>query len=412
MKTQFPRNQLMLSLAMALASGGVQAQSADQALPSPSQPTAFTMSSGTERTPEQQQALDQYKETFMKQRRAAQGVTMGLLGAGATIYLMAAAMADDDDEGRNNITNDDLARWTRFARFDIGDGQVFQMPWGFGLGAFAATGAQVAGAMSSKTNSLGDVFSNIVNIGLDTFIPLPVSRMNMTDNPAAFIMDSITPSLARPFLEYTMNLNSLGQEIYNNRQSRYGDAYTGGDNIPEIYKDASRLLADVTNGGIDWSPNTMYFFANNYADGLTRIVHNGYGLAQVVGGKDTPNFAQNSFIFQSFINRLSNVDQREFARVDKEVKEKEKIINMFKESNPEKYLQYSLEHPYDIAMVDMYNKELGRLNGLRADANAVRRVPGLDPIDRKALLEQNRDSQNLTKRQIVNSMELFKEIED
>ena len=85
---------------------------------------------------------------------------------------------------------------------------------------------------------------------------------------------------------------------------------------------------------------------------------------------------------------------------------------MFKESNPEKYLQYSLEHPYDIAMVDMYNKELGRLNGLRADANAVRRVPGLDPIDRKALLEQNRDSQNLTKRQIVNSMELFKEIED
>jgi hypothetical protein len=237
--------------------------------------------------------------------------------------------------------------------------------------------------------------------------------MKMTDNPAAFVMDSITPTLARPFLEYTMNLNSLGQEIYNNRQSRYGDAYTGGDNIPEMFKDASRLLADATNGGIDWSPNTMYFFANNYFDGYSRLVHNGYGLAQVVGGKDALNAAQNSLIFQSFISKLSNVDQREFARTEKEVQDKEKIINMFKESNPEKYLEYSLEHPFDIAMVDMYNKQVGgTLNGLRSDANSIRRIPGLDPIDRKELLKQNKDAQNLVKRQIIDSMQMFKDIED
>ena len=365
------------------------------------------------RTPEQQQALDQYETSFMKQRKSAMAVTAGLMGAGATIYLMAAAMSDDDDEGRNKVINDDLGRWTRFARFDIGDGQVFQIPWGFGLGAFAATGAQVAGATMSTSNTMGDTFSNIINIGLDTFVPLPVSRMKMTDNPAAFVMDSITPTLARPFLEYTMNLNSLGQEIYNNRQSRYGDAYTGGDNIPEMFKDAARLLADVTNGGVDWSPNTMYFFANNYFDGYSRLVHNGYGLAQVVGGKDALNATQNSLIFQSFVSKLSNVDQREFARTEKEVQDKEKIINMFKESNPEKYMEYSLAHPFDIAMVDIYNKQVGgTLNGLRSDANSIRRIPGLDPIDRKALLEQNREAQNLVKRQIVDSMQMFKDIED
>ena len=86
---------------------------------------------------------------------------------------------------------------------------------------------------------------------------------------------------------------------------------------------------------------------------------------------------------------------------------------MFKESNPEKYLEYSLEHPFDIAMVDMFNKQVGgTLNGLRSDANSIRRIPGLDPIDRKALLEQNKDAQNLVKRQIIGSMQMFKEIED
>jgi hypothetical protein len=208
-------------------------------------------------------------------------------------------------------------------------------------------------------------------------------------------------------------MNSFGQEIYNNRQSRYGDAYTGGDSIPEVYKDAARTLADITNGSIDWSPNTMYFFANNYADGYSRIIHNGYGLAQVVGGKSAPDATQNALIFQSFVSKLSNVDSREFVKTEKEVQDKEKIINMFKSSNPEKYAEYASEHPYDIAMVNLYNKEIGgRLNGLRSQANNIRRMPGLDPIDRKALLDTNKEAQNITKRQIINSMELFKEMED
>ncbi|WMW81913.1 M1 family metallopeptidase [Undibacterium cyanobacteriorum] len=75
MKTQFPRNQMMLSLAMALASGGVQAQSADQTLPSPSQPTAFTMSSGTERTQEQLAVIFEHADLSLKIDPATRSIT-------------------------------------------------------------------------------------------------------------------------------------------------------------------------------------------------------------------------------------------------------------------------------------------------------------------------------------------------
>jgi len=359
------------------------------------------------------EALAQYEANWRRQSRAAAGVVISLLGAGATVYLMAAGLADDDDEGRNKIINDDLSRWTRFARFDIGEDKVVQIPWGFGLGGFAAAGAQIAGAMSSKSNSLASVFGNMLNIGIDSFIPIPVSRINPTDNFAAFAIDSITPSAVRPFLEYTMNMNSLGQEIYNNRQSRFGDAYTGGDNIPDMYKDAARLLAEVTNGGIDWSPNTMYFFANNYADGLTRLAQNGYGIGLTVTGQKDFDPKRDLIVLESFLSNKSNVDSRQFSKVEQDMLEKQKIVNMFKQSNPEKYIDYIMEHPYDEAMIEQFNKMAGGdLKKLREDANAIRRMPGLTPKDRKDMLEMNKFTQNLLKSSIVSSMEMYKDLED
>ena len=355
-------------------------------------------------------ALAEYEVNWRRQSRTAATVVLSLLGAGATVYLMAAGLADDDDEGRNKIINDDLSRWTRFARFDIGEDKVVQIPWGFGLGGFMAAGAQVAGAMSSKTNDLADVFSNIVNIGLDSFVPLPVSRINMVDNPSAFVLDSVTPSLARPFFEYAMNMNAFGQEIYNNRQSRFGNAYTGGDNIPDAYKDAARFMVD--NWGINASPNSLYFFANNYMDGLTRIMQNGYGLGLTLAGQKDFDPKRDLFILESFISTKSNVDQREFAKMEESVKKKEQMLNMYK-TNPVKYAEYISEHPLDPMIVKMYNQQVnGRLNDLREQANKFRRMPDLSPKERKAILDPLKDMQNLVKRQVTNTVNTLDEVSE
>jgi hypothetical protein len=355
-------------------------------------------------------ALAEYEANWKKQSRTASAVVLSLLGAGATIYLMSAGLADDDDEGRNKIINDDLSRWTRFARFDIGEDKVVQIPWGFGLGGFMAAGAQIAGAMSSKTNDLKDVFSNVVNIGLDSFIPLPVSRINMVDNPSAFVLDSVTPSLARPFFEYAMNMNAFGQEIYNNRQSRFGSAYTGGDNIPDMYKDAARFMVD--NWGVNASPNSLYFFANNYMDGLTRIMQNGYGLGLTLAGQKDFDAKRDLFVLESFISNKSNVDQREFGKIQEEVKKKEAMLNMFK-TNPEKYAEYISKHPLDPMIVKMYNQQVNsRLKNLQEQANKFRMMPGLSPKDRKEILTPNKDYQNMVKRQITSTLGTLNEINE
>jgi hypothetical protein len=354
-------------------------------------------------------AVAAFRENMIAQRRAAAGMLMSLAGSGAVLYLMASMLAEDDEDGRNKVAIDDMARWTRYARFHIpGTDVIFQIPWGFGLGAFASAGAQVM-AFGSGNNSLKDTFNNIKDVGFDAFLPLPASRINMYENPAAWAMDSVTPSLFRPFFEYAMNLDGLGREIYNNRQTRSGDAYTGGDNIPEFYKDAAKLLANITNGGVDWSPNTMYFFANNYADGLTRLIHNSYNIGMVGTMQKDFNPKTDTLAFDMFFGAKSNFDAREFSKAENIIKDKERKLNMFK-NQPERYMDYIAANPYDQGIVDIYNKGVnGDLKKVRELANKYRAMPDLTPKERKELLDNVKEQQNLIKRHLI---EVFKSYDD
>jgi hypothetical protein len=356
------------------------------------------------------EAVATFRNNMLKQRASAQAMLMSLAGAGAAIYLMALSLAEEDDEGRNKVATDDLARWTRYARFHIpGTDVIFQIPWGFGLGAFASAGAQIM-SFGLGNGSLKDVFNNVKDVGFDAFLPLPISRINMWENPAAWAMDSATPSLFRPFFEYAMNLDGLGREIYNNRQTRSGDAYTGGDSIPELYKDAAKMLANITNGAVDFSPNTMYFFANNYADGLTRLIHNSYNIGMVGTGQKEFNPKTDTLAFDMFFGAKSNFDAREFSKVENQIKDKERKLNMFK-NDPERYMEYVAAHPFDQGIVDMYNKGVnGDLKDARALANKYRAMPGLSPKERKELLDNVKEQQNLIKRHLISIFGAYEDL--
>jgi len=351
-------------------------------------------------------AVAKFREAHLKQQAAARRMMAAIAGAGAALYIMAWMMSDDDEMDRNRIATDDMARWTRYLRLPIPGTSIFlQVPWGFGVSAFAAGGAQVAGAVLGKT-SVGDMLGNIATIGLDSFLPIPVSRINPIENPAAWAVDSMLPSLARPLVEYMMNVDSLGREIYNNRKTRYGDAYTGGDNIPELYKDVTRMLANVSGGDVDVSPNTLYFFANNYLDAVTRVTHNLYNMGLVMAGKKDFDPKTDTMFFDSFIGKKSNFDAREFSSVEKQINAKIGRMKMFREANPEKFVEYLEKYPMDPALEEIYNKSVGGvLKPLREAANDVRKM-SLDPKERKQILDELNLAQNMVKRALIDT---FKE---
>lgn len=353
-------------------------------------------------------AMAKFEAEYKKRAAAARVMSLGLLGMGAMIYMMAYAMADDDDYGRNRVGTDDAARWSRYARFFIpGMENPVQIPWGFGLGAFAAAGAQFASVGFGKT-SVSDAVMNTALIGMDSFLPLPVSRINPMEQPAAWLIDSALPSTMRPLVEWTMNMDGLGREIYNNRQSRFGDAYTGGDNIPEMYKAASRMLYDATNGSVDWSPNTLYFFANNYLDGVTRLGGGVANIGMVMAGQKEFSPKTDTILFDSFFGAPSNVDAREFSNAEKKILDIKKRLVTLENNNPAGYAKYVEDNPMHPYIVETYDKQVNQeLRKLRQEANVYRRMQGLSPKDRNTMVKNLVSMQNFVKRDILNMMDAY-----
>jgi hypothetical protein len=288
---------------------------------------------------------------------------------------------------------------------------IIQIPWGFGLGAFAAAGAQASAAVfggAKVTDALSNIF---LQIAFDSFIPIPISRMPPTEMPLAFMVDSITPSFVRPAIEFLINKDGLGRDIYNDRNRRFGDAYTGGDKIPEIYKDAARYLADQTDGALDISPNTMYFLANSYADGFAKLLFEmPYGMTQLSKGEKQFNPKTDIPLLGSFFGSRGSVDAREFAETERKVAEMERKLKMFA-TNPPKYADYVAKNPFDEIIVETFNKTVGgELNKLRQEANEIRRMDYLTPADRQALLKVNIFQQNLVKYHINQTIKMYTDI--
>jgi hypothetical protein len=366
-------------------------------------------------------AVEAFKENYKVQQDNARVMTGALFALGMMGYAMAYMTADDDDLGRNAVATDNMDQWTRYLRFHIPRKiteamgikvpVVIQIPWGFGLGAFAAAGAQIAAMTAGHipvTKALSNIFTSIT---LDSFIPIPISKMPATEMPLEFLLDSIAPSVARPLLEFALNKNGMGQAIYNDQNRRMGDAYTGGDKIPELYKDVSRGVAnssiDWFTGVIDISPNTLYFLSNSYIDGIGRILETAYGMPDIVkGGKDF-NPKTDLPLFGSFFGAKSNVDSREFSSVEKKIADMERKINMFSKADQMAAIRYDMKHPFDRMLVYSYNQQLNsHLNPLREQAKKIR-LMDLPPNTRDSMLKIVNFQENLVKRNMIEQYKAF-----
>lgn len=350
---------------------------------------------------------DNAMQEYNKERENARLISYSLLGVGFFTYMMAYMIAGDDEEERNKVAIDDMTRWVRAARFntgmDVGGRDlVFQLPWGFGPGALASAGAQIASVATGNQNLL-DAANNIMDAGFESFMPLPISKIDKMDNPTAWAVDSLSPSALRPLVEFAMNTDGLGRRIYSDRQSRYADAFLGGDNVPDIWKNSARGLFSLTGGEVDVSPGSMYFFANNYLDGLTRAIATTYNLGNVIAGQKDFDPRTDTFLLDSYLKAPSNYDAIQFSKAEDIIKDKEQKLKAL-EGTPD-YATYVSNNPTDQMAVDFYNETVnGELRDLRTEANRIRRDPNMSSKDRRNRLQLLTKQQNQIKSAFTTAM--------
>lgn len=336
-------------------------------------------------------------------------MVMSLTGMGTAMYYMAMMMAPDDEWERNSVKTDNMEQWTRTARFHIPDSVglgrdvIIQLPWGFGLGAFPAIGAQIGGMFSGQTTikqGMGNIVGSILT---DSFLPIPISKIPMTEHPLSWAFDSIMPSVVRPISEYLMNMNGIGQSINSASMRRFGDAFTGGDRIPEVYKDFAQWLYLKTEGKYDMSPNTAYFLTNSYIDGIAKIGELGYNWIDLSKGDKAFNPKTDLPLFGSFFGSKPNVDAREFSKVQDKLKDLETRSKTLSKVNREVYADFRAENPGVETAITVYNLQKARLDKLHKRANELRAMD-IPRIDREEMLRLNITQQNMLKHSIVERM--------
>jgi hypothetical protein len=363
-----------------------------------------------------------FRTAYAEKQRNARIMITALSGMGYLLYMMAEMMSPDDEMGRNNVKNDNMQQWTRNARFHIpnsisvpmglGRDVVFQVPWGFGLGAFAASGAQVAGMTRGHT-SIKDGLSNIaLSIMADSFLPIPISKIPPSEAPLAFTIDSLMPTVIRPLTEFLMNKNGIGQDINSASARRMGDAYTGGDKIPEIYKTVAKELfkSDVPGfgvGGVQVSPNTLYFFTNSYLDGIGKLAELSYGMFDLGKGAKEFNPKTDIPLIGSFFGSKSNVDSREFTSVENQIKNIQRKLNTFDTAAPIEGMKYDMQNPMHRDIVEIYKKQIGELNKLRHEAEQIRYEQAYTPKQRDQMLKMIILEENLMKYQMVSMFKAY-----
>jgi hypothetical protein len=230
--------------------------------------------------------------------------------------------------------------------------------------------------------------------------------MEASIDPLPFFLDSVMPSTLRPILEFVINKNGLGQEIYSDKNRRMGDAYTGSDRIPELYRDLARELANITGGTIDWSPNTIYFLANSYLDGISKVGELGYGTLDVMNGNKSFDAKKDLPLVGSFIGAKSNFDSREFTKVEDQIKDLERKLNMFKQ-DPEQYAKFVSNNPYAEILVSQYNRNVnGTLKRLREDLNTYRKMK-LPQGERKQIVDALTLQSNIIKRGMIEEFKAY-----
>jgi hypothetical protein len=353
---------------------------------------------------------EEYIKNFIKEAERGKTIAAIALGVGSAIYLMSYMTAGDDEMGRNRVGTDDMARWQRDARFVVGDGphDIVNLPWGYGIGALAALGAQITSLGMSDTSFL-EVMANAVPIMMDSFLPIPVSKGSPVENPANYLIDSIAPSVVRPIVEFTMNQNSLGQDIYNKRQGPNGNIYTGGDNVPQAYKDASTWLYETSDFNLPMNPNVAYFFVNSYVDALGKAGETAYNLYLYFSGQKDFDLKTDTAVLNGMIGVKSNYDARKWSAIEKDMEKRKMRLKEIEDTNdPNLYMKYMEANPMDELLINMYNGDAGgELKKIRKELQEIRRDRTIDLSTKKEMLEQGKLTENLIKMQLVDLYKAF-----
>ena len=351
------------------------------------------------------------------------------LGVGLLLYSMTRMMSGDDELDRNLVGIDKKEQWVRTLRIPLSalgiqeeEGMdVVSIPWGFGWGAFLAAGAQL-GALLWGDQSLRSYIGNNLQIATDSFGVFPFARFNPFDETTKegsatlamkWVADSVTPSLFRPGMEWIMNLNGLGQELYSEARSSYGGAGTTSESVPEFYNQFASWMEDTF--GAETKPESYYFVMGNYFSAFGGAISTTYGLYSWATGQKDFSPSRDTPILGAFFGRRSTPDAGDYIKMGLRVERQERLLkDMLKRGRTDAYYEYLDKHPYALTMISDYNQRKSAINKVQEVKTLVQNggIPSETIRERSDRVKFYTDRLNIMKYSAVEANKEWEELSE
>jgi hypothetical protein len=387
-------------------------------------------------------------ETFKRERIRAQAVVIGGGGLGYALWTILASLGDEEDQKK--YKQDNMERWVRNIRIPLssipegakdllgikkeGSGDtMIQMHWGFGNMGWPAIGVQLAsfvdGKMSGPNNprvptdfEFNDLFSNLTNIAMDNFLPIPISRSKLTDDPVFYFLDSVIPSVAKPLFEYVTNKDTFGYQVTRQRTSTVGGAYGGTMTTDQLYVNLAQFINENTRfnteGAVQIDPNILKFVANSYLDGFARIVS---VLSESGKITDLESAKNRTLLFKQFFTRQVPVERDRYATMTKKLKNIKMTNKQYEDlditgvdSKGRNYEDFVVQNATNLEMVDLYDQTEKKLKKIYKEQKeyqltVTNEMRELDNFEVQSTIEDFKIEIITEMRQLTNTLEQMDE---
>lgn len=209
--------------------------------------------------------------------KEGQIIFVALIGAFAMLLEMLAHFGGEDDDGIAWIDKYPMSVSGSYLIVPVASddgvmrGEGFRIPVGFGLSRTANTLAASTRRYLNGTDDGGRFISNIVNhVLVGNFSPKQPSDVDITKDPAAWLVNTVTPEPVKPVVQFAMNKNYRGAPVYDDGRMRSPgelDYNSGYDSTPDAYQKAAQAWYDAT--GYDVAPESLQHWARSYGGGVS-----------------------------------------------------------------------------------------------------------------------------------------------
>ena len=260
-------------------------------------------------------------------KKEGQILFAALTGGFLALWQMLAAAGGEDDDGIAWVDKYPMSIAGRYAILPIPSddgtmrGEGIRIPLGFGIARLANTLAVSTRRFTNGTDDGGRFASNLLNHGIISgFSPLQPSDVDISKDPAAWLVNTFSPQVVKPVVQLAMNKNYRGAPIYDDGSMRSPgelDYNSGYESTPDVYKNIVKKLYDVSGGSVDIAPETLQFLVSNTTGGAGQDV---MGTIEVLldqtgmGNKSTASWYKAAPVLGGFTQSVPSVDRERYQQ--------------------------------------------------------------------------------------------------